>query len=472
MTSVLSAQEKPPLFVQKRKTLKTPIATVQEKRAKAEDKEFLRSNKSSLKKLVKQPGIYNDIKAYYKSDDEDEEEDEGENKNSNYDIAEMGGDIKDAMKKHNVTIGGNPHSIQGIPIVYTSKSTGFNLGAKFSIINLKHEDPYTYRLSLQYWITDRGGRDHLVELDMPHFFFSKSWHVRLSYEYPKTMTQKYFGVGNSSVYNTALTSPNSPDFLSKTYYQYISLYPKFKFDIEYKIIGQYLSVYGGLALDKATISPYNQNEKSKIYTEQPNGYSGGKTNYVKGGIRYDTTDYPFNPTRGITLSGTYTNHGKFIKSDYPHSNLDLAYVGFFSFWTYFTFAQRVMIDQMWGDLPFFALSEFRSYDDYRGLGGEDFLRGAPSYRYIDNLKFANQFELRTRVYNGGLVGQMVMIHFNPFWDMGRVWDRKQKISLGGFHNSFGCEFRFTWNYRSIMSITMGKSSDGFSSYLTFGESFM
>ncbi len=459
ITSVLCAQEKPPLSIQKRKTLKEHKVVIQEKKQKTDFKEILSE---------KRPGIYNDIKSHYKTEDE---EYENEYKDSNSDLAGMGGDIKGVIKKHHFTIGNSPYSIQGIPIVYTSKATGFNLGARFSIANLQYDDPYTYNLSIQYWVSDRGSKNHEIALDIPHFF-SKNWHARIAYEYPKTITQKYFGVGNNSTYNTAFTNPNSPDFLSRTYYQYISLYPKFSFDIEYEIPDYDFSIYSGVALDKAIISPNNNDGRSKIYTEQPYGSNGGKTNYVKGGIKYDTRNYPFNPTRGITIAGTYTNHGKFIKSDYPHSNLNLAYMGFFSFWKYFTFSQRVMIDQMWGDLPFFALSEFKSYNDYRGLGGQDFLRGAPSYRYIDNLKFANQFELRTRIYNGNIFGQMVMVHFNPFWDMGRVWDRKQKINLNEFHHSFGNEFRFTWNDNFIMSITMGKSSDGFSSYLTFGETFM
>ena len=470
---------KPTLFVQERKVLKTSKTTaraktkVRTKKTQPKIKTILSDQQAPVRKRKELRGIYSDITAYYRTEDQEEEEEYREQRtgNSKGDLADMGGDIKSVMRKHHFTLGSNPHSVQGVPIIYTSKSTGFNLGARISLANLKDEDPYTYKFSVQYWASDRGSKKHEIALDMPHFF-SKSWHARMAFKYPKTITQKYYGAGNDSVNDKSLIDPDSPNFLSRTYYQYIETYPKFTFDLQYKVIGNYLSIYSGIAIEKATIRPHNNDQRSKIYTEQPYGYGGGKTNYVKGGLRFDTRDYPFNPTSGVTIAATYTNHGKFIKSDYPYSNINLVYMGFLSFWRYFTLSQRFMVDQMWGDLPFFSLSEFRSYNDYDGLGGEDFLRGAPSYRYVDNLKFANQFELRTRVYNGKVFGQMLMIHFNPFWDMGRVWDRKEKISITHFHHSFGNEFRFTWNKDFIMSFTMGKSGSGFATYLTFGESFM
>lgn len=84
----------------------------------------------------------------------------------------------------------------------------------------------------------------------------------------------------------------------------------------------------------------------------------------------------------------------------------------------------------------------------------------------------SQLELRTRFYYGKVFGQLLMVHFNPYWDMGRVWDRNKKLTFGDFHHSFGNEFRFTWNDNFIMSFTVGRSTDGTSTYLTFGENFI
>jgi outer membrane protein assembly factor BamA len=386
------------------------------------------------------------------------------------DFSEMSSGMKTAIQKHHFTIGEHPYSIQGLPIIYTSKSTGFNLGARLSLTDLKTQNPYTFNLTLQYWVTDRGGKNHQISLDIPEFF-SRKWRIRFSYIYPEAIDQNYFGLGNTSTYDKDFVTPGNPKFISRSYYQYKFAYPRFSFDIAYKFLKDKMSIYSGIALDKATVRPINNDARSKMFTEQPYGSGGGKTNYIKLGLKYDTRNYPINPSRGIVLAGTYTDHGKFIGSDFAHSNVNLTYMGFFSIWKYFVLGHRVMIDQVWGDTPFFALAEFKSYNDYQGLGGDDTLRGAPTYRYIDNLKFINQLELRTKFYNGSVFGQHLELFVIPYWDMGKVWDRKKKMTLNNMHHSIGGEFRFTWNTTFIASFNMGFSKDAFTTGLSFGESF-
>jgi outer membrane protein assembly factor BamA len=428
------------------------------------------------KTLVERPrdneGIFNsDTTKQNKKDAWDDFEKENEEDTGiAQDFSDMSSGMKSAVQKHHFTLGEHPYSVQGLPIIYTSKSTGFNLGARLSLTDLKTQNPYSFNLTLQYWVTDRGGKNHQISLDIPQFF-SRRWRVRFSYTYPEAIDQNYFGIGNTSIFNKDLVSPGNPNFISRTYYQYKFAYPRFSFDIAYKFLKDRMSIYTGISLDRATIRTINNDGRSKMYTERPYGYRGGKTNYLKLGLKYDTRDYPINPSRGIVLAGTYTDHGAFIGSDYPYSNANLTYMGFFSIWKYFVLAHRVMIDQAWGDTPFFALAGFKSYNDYEGLGGDDTLRGAPTYRYIDNLKFINQLELRTKFYNGKVFGQHLELFVIPYWDMGKVWDRNKKMNLNDIHHSLGGEFRFTWNTTFIASFHMGFSKESFSTGLSFGESF-
>jgi len=425
------------------------------------------------------PAIYNDIRDYEPDDQTSDQTQELEqdqlysNKASSglqKDFSSMGAGLEGIMKNHNLTIDKVPYSLQGIPIVYTSKSTGFNLGIRASIADLKNEQPYTYRFAFQYWISDRGVKNHEVELDFPHFI-SRAWHIRLDYKYSVAIDNNYFGAGNNSVFNQSFVTPSDPSFISRTYYQYILTYPSFTFNIERKLFSDKVSIFTGIGLERASIETHNMDYRSKLFTEKPLGYEGGNTNYIKLGLVFDTRDYPFNPKKGVVLVGTYTDHAKSVGSDYQYENLDFTYMWFFSFLKYFTIAHRIMVDQIWGNPPFFALAEFKSYESYQGLGGGDLLRGAPSFRFIDNLKFINQIELRTCFYNGVVFGQHLQINLNPFWDLGRVWDRKQQIKFNDLHNTFGSEFRFTWNANFIASFTVGVSSEQTSTYLSFGEAF-
>ncbi|MFH1223700.1 MAG: hypothetical protein V1647_05095, partial [Pseudomonadota bacterium] len=226
------------------------------------------------KSQEREPAIYNDIVGKPEKDQFLEGWESGEPGDQGAfsgDLGEMGGDIQGMMKDHNFTIGGVPHSIQGLPIAYTSKSTGFNLGAMVSMANLKHKHPYLYKFALRLWYSDRGARNHAVSLDIP-YFFSKRWHIRMDYVYPVTIDQNYFGMtGNNAVYNKDFISPRSSSFISRTYYQYIMTYPSFAFDLEYNLISDLFSIYSGITIEEATVLAHDLNANSKLFTEQPNG---------------------------------------------------------------------------------------------------------------------------------------------------------------------------------------------------------
>lgn len=425
------------------------------------------------------PGILNEIKDSLSSGVAEEDEDWEESSDTDLkkqatplsrDFKQMSSSINEIIQKRNFTIGDHPYSLQGLPIAYTSKSTGFNLGARISFADLKSEDPYTFLFTFQFWQTDRGAKNHEISLAIPELF-NRHWGLKLAYIYPEVIDNNYFGIGNNSIYDKSLISPGNPKFISRNYYQYTFIYPRFTVDVSYKFLRDKVSVYAGIGIDKASINPPNKNNTSKIYTEQPYGYNGGKTNYIKAGIKFDSRDYPMNPTEGFVVATTYTDHAKFMGSDFNYRNIDLTYMGFFSFLKYFVLGHRIMIDQTLGDIPFFALASFNSYDNYQGLGGQDTLRGAPTFRYIDNLKFINQLELRTRFYNGIIFGQHMELFLVPYWDFGKVWDRHKKINFEDLHHSVGNEFRFTWNTTFIASFTMGFTRDNFTTYLSFGESF-
>jgi hypothetical protein len=141
------------------------------------------------------------------------------------------------------------------------------------------------------------------------------------------------------------------------------------------------------------------------------------------------------------------------------------------FWRYFTLAQRVIAEGMRGDVPFFALGTIFSTEPLEGLGGGDVLRGFPNTRYVDRLKLVNQFELRTRFYNGVVAGQLLRADIVPFWDMGRVWSRVQDLKINHFHHSFGSIVKMTWNKNFVVAISLGISKDAVETNFSFGENF-
>lgn len=413
-----------------------------------------------LAETEKEPALYNDfIKG-------EEESDPLFSKETTKDFSKLGSQVKDFIKKHNFTINDIPYSVQGLPIIYTSKNTGFNLGLKASIFDFKYKDPYRYSFSAQVWFSDLGNRKHEFSLNIP-YFFSKHWSVRLNYQYFRDISQGYYGFGNDSINDKSLTNPDDSNFISRNYYRYIIEYPNFNFDISFKIPRTNFSIYTGLGIEKARILFHD--EINKLEQDKPYGTDGGKTNYMKFGLKYDNkivyTD------KGIILSSTFTLHTDKIKSDYNYKNLNFTYMGFLPLSKYISVAQRVMVEQIWGDTPFFVFSEFKSHSDYKGLGGERILRGAPNNRYVDDVKFIHQIELRTKLYNSDFFKQYMQVEFIPYWDLGRVWNKYEPITFKDMHMTFGSELRLIWNKNFIVSFTFGGNKDNFATYLTFGESF-
>ncbi|MBN1114280.1 MAG: hypothetical protein JXA66_02975, partial [Oligoflexia bacterium] len=117
--------------------------------------------KKSIHKAY-EPALYNDFKKLMLGEQTDDYDEDWHDRSRvvkgtlTGDFSTFGSEIKGVMKKHQFTILGVPYSIQGIPIVYPSKKTGLNLGARLSVYDLKYENPYRYNLMLQYWISDRG----------------------------------------------------------------------------------------------------------------------------------------------------------------------------------------------------------------------------------------------------------------------------------------------------------------------------
>jgi hypothetical protein len=384
------------------------------------------------------------------------------------DVSKFGKQVNTVIKKHQFKFYGVPYSIQGIPIFYTSESTGFNLGLKATLYDLKNKDPYRYSLSGQFWASDEGYKRHKLTLKIPSFF-SKNLKLRMSYEYKESISQRYFSIGNNTNFNKDFIDPKNSNYIDSKYYKYNLIYPSFKFDISFNIPDTKFFIFTGLGLEKAGIETYGT--KTLIVQEKPTGISGGNTNYFKAGLKFDSRDYEINPNKGFTASVAYTKHTDKIKSDYNYTNLNLTQMSFFPLGSYITFAQRIMIEELWGNTPFFALNEFKSYDEYRGLGGENVLRGAPEGRFVDDVKFISQIELRIKFYKTYLFKRKTRFIIIPFWDFGRVWDKYESINFSNLHHSFGSEFRMVLDRDFIASFTLGFTKERVATYLSFGETF-
>jgi len=60
---------------------------------------------------------------------------------------------------------GDPWTLQGIPLLFPSADTGFNLGLNAVFANVKREDPHEMEIAAQALASDAGRYKHFLRLD-------------------------------------------------------------------------------------------------------------------------------------------------------------------------------------------------------------------------------------------------------------------------------------------------------------------
>lgn len=443
--TIISAKEanfKPPLPAQERKTL---------------------INQAS--------GVYSIIKKMIIKDDENKYNEDWYNNNNlkknklTGDISSFGSEIKSIVKKHHFTIYGSPYNVQGIPIIYPSKGTGINLGVKLNFYNLEFLDPYKYSIALQYWSSDRGRANHKIKVDIPHFFNS-NWRLILNAYYNYNINSSFVGIGNNSNFDPNLSDPRSSTYINRNYYNFKNREPGAGIELRRKIL-ENLSIFSGFDSRNYEIFLIDETNDYYIKNEQPYGIDGGIISYLKLGLIYDSTNYPTNPESGNKLVFTLSD----FFGDYSFYGANFTWATFYTPSKYFTIASRLMSQQMYGEVPFFALSYFVGDDFYKGLGGEDSLRGEIGNRYIDKFKIVEQLEFRINFYLNQIKNQLLKMDLVPFIDFGTVATNYTKTDLNKISFSYGSAFRVIWNKNFLVNFTFGMSQDNWTTYLSFGENF-
>ena len=110
-------------------------------------------------------------------------------------------------------------------------------------------------------------------------------------------------------------------------------------------------------------------------------------------------------------------------------------------------AHRTLLESLTGDVPYFELSSVGGSDSTIGFGGDRFMRGFQSNRFLDKIRLVGGLELRWDPIEFMFAGQDIKLGFVPFFDIGRVWPTVFPIRLGTWHASTGWGARIIWNSR-------------------------
>lgn len=171
----------------------------------------------------------------------------------------------------------------------------------------------------------------------------------------------------------------------------------------------------------------------------------------------DSRDHPFNPRKGVLVTGTLMFGADFLGSDFEHRKLEILSTGYFPLGKQTVLAVRKTLCSVKGKAPFYDLCLFGQHAD---------LRGYEAGRYRDRASWALQAEVRQKISKRfGVVGFAGVGGIAP--SSGDIWKHSHVLASGGAGLRYLASESNNVNLR--FDVAWGK--DGAAFYFGIGEAF-
>ncbi|MBN1208369.1 MAG: BamA/TamA family outer membrane protein [Myxococcaceae bacterium] len=272
-------------------------------------------------------------------------------------------------------------------------------------------EPYKHGFGAQVFFTTRGIQNHYLRYDGPGLLGPLRVEVRL--EYKREFRSPFYGAGNHS----------APEFTGDekdAWYNYDKGAPCAWLRLRGPPLGEEhpLQVYAAYSWRYTRVLPY---EASMLAQLQPLGIEGGPTGQLLVGALWDTRDAETDPTTGGVEEVVIRLSGRPTGSRYRYAGLTLSERRYLRLGSRFVFAQRLSLDMLFGEVPFFEWSSTGGVNFTEGVGGMTSVRGIERNRFAGNIKVFANSELRFHALEVRVLGQPMKLGATAFVDMGRVW---------------------------------------------------
>lgn len=406
--------------------------------------------------------------------------------------------------------------VTGLPLFAYSTDLGLGLGARAYYYWNGHRDdprfaqtPYLYRVFLQGFASTRGVQFHWLDFDAPKIAGS-AYRVRSQLIYQRNINSNYFGLGERAL--PPLRFPASDrsydaydDYLRDQqritggqtygkYDQYDLLRPIFIASVERLFARDRVRVLAGFGASYARIRDYtgkqvdatddagHDTKATQATTRLADdcaagrivGCDGGRDDYLRLGISYDTRDYEPDPNRGVFLDLALDVGTVALGSEYDYVRLLVAARGY---WSPFAradlvLAGRLLFEAQSNGAPFFSMNTLPFTEDPRaGLGGHRTLRGFRQDRFVGSVMTLANLEVRWTFGHARVWGQRFGFIVAPFYDLGRPYDALGDLTPYDWQASYGGAFRIAWNLATVITVDYGRSSEDAGFYVNFNHIF-
>ncbi len=346
-----------------------------------------------------------------------------------------------------------------IPNVAFDTDDGLGFGGRVDL-NFEEEghEPYKTGLVLQAYWSLRGYHHHRIRLDRVGFGPQDRLRFTAHFAFRAWMNDGYWGIGPGTLRESAYAYDFDADDPRRKRYRYSLIQPFSHLVLRARLEGPWLA-YGAADLRWTQVRTW---PGSLLEEQQPYGMDGGWTPLLTLGVLRDTRQPEVSPREGTLAELS-------LRAAPPMPGGAGAYVGVFGALRWFqavgdrgVVATRLMVDWLFGQVPFYEMVHWGGLDPIAGYGGAATLRGLPFGRFHAPAKALLNVEARIDTITHGALGKPLLWQVTPFVDLGVVWGDEgtgPRLPALPVHPSIGLGLRPTWDEDFVGRIDLAIGPD-------------
>ena len=372
--------------------------------------------------------------------------------------AQMKQTVKDFASYRNMTCLGDPCELQAFPIVYSKIDSGFFGGARFRFSNISRRNPaffniegYVIRSDSQQWLNSLTFDFPLIEAIPLHP------RIRVRTSYSRSTEVRYFGTNHSFIKNVNSVPDEDVRYsLKERGFTTGVVIPLFR------VGPQNVNFASSFTTIEHRPASFESRPTSKLFEDSPEGINGGASTRIGLGMIIDSRDRDVLTQNGWELEAFYENAGPpFGRYKFKRITvIDRRYAS----QGRFTLANRISIDSLWGDIPFWELRGIGGFDAISDVSSSTILRGFPNGRFHEKVKIIESAELRYQLNTRRVLGIVTDTSLMPVG---------LNVARLGDHNALGLSTgaQLLFNKGLLVQLFFAGSRDDRSLHLSFGQDF-
>jgi hypothetical protein len=331
--------------------------------------------------------------------------------------------------------------------------------------------PYRTAFRPTLFFTTEGRRDLTLFFDAPHLV--GRWRLDAFVGFEKQIATPYYGLGNRASYEPGLEEGENP-----YYYRFGRERSVIRANLQRPFGRTPVRVLLGGRLAHFEIDPTPKNEGVTLILEELGPgvqIPGGYDNSLQAGLIWDTRNRESGPERGVWSEVLVERVDQALGSEYSYTRWTLADRRYFTLRRGLVLANRVLIQSISGDPPFYALTYVQSsFEATEALGGSKSVRGVLRNRFAGEGLFVWNAEVRWRARDFSIFGKGAHLALIGFFDSGRVWEGGVDLSslVANLHHGGGGGLRVGLGPNFVIATDLAGSEEaGLQTYIGLGYLF-